>query len=122
MTQPVHDDKLMDHEYDGIQELDNSLPRWWLYGFYFTIGLSVAYGVHFHLGGSGPTMEQELLHEMAEAGYHIPPVANMVTVWHELLLGLGTGLVALFVYLIHLAIKTDQESLQQAPAPEVPSS
>ena len=25
---------LTDHNYDGIQELDNPLPRWWVYLFY----------------------------------------------------------------------------------------
>ncbi|MFT7693835.1 MAG: cytochrome c oxidase cbb3-type subunit 3, partial [Candidatus Latescibacterota bacterium] len=37
MSEHIDDKLLMAHEYDGIQELDNSLPRWWLYGFYFTI-------------------------------------------------------------------------------------
>ena len=36
-------DELLDHDADGIQEYDNSLPRWWLYGFYFTIIFSVGY-------------------------------------------------------------------------------
>jgi cytochrome c oxidase cbb3-type subunit 3 len=38
-----------DHVYDGIRELDNSLPPWWLYGFYFTIVFSVVYLIHFHV-------------------------------------------------------------------------
>lgn len=35
------------HEWDGIQELDNPMPRWWLYTFYacivFAIGYTIAY-------------------------------------------------------------------------------
>ncbi len=34
---------LLDHDYDGIKELDNVLPPWWLYGFFITIGISVFY-------------------------------------------------------------------------------
>ena len=35
--------ELRDHEWDGIRELDNPLPRWWLYIFYATIAASVVY-------------------------------------------------------------------------------
>ena len=42
-------DKLLDHDADGIQEYDNNLPRWWLYGFYFTIVLSVVYLFYYHV-------------------------------------------------------------------------
>jgi len=42
-------DELLDHDADGIREFDNDLPRWWLYGFYFTIVLSVAYVLNYHL-------------------------------------------------------------------------
>jgi cytochrome c oxidase cbb3-type subunit III len=42
-------DELMDHEADGIQEFDNDLPRWWLYGFYFTVIFSVIYLVNYHV-------------------------------------------------------------------------
>lgn len=34
---------LDDHDYDGIKELDNVLPPWWLAGFYITIAVSIFY-------------------------------------------------------------------------------
>jgi cytochrome c oxidase cbb3-type subunit 3 len=42
-------DKLLDHEADGIREFDNDLPRWWLYGFYFTIAFAAVYMVNYHV-------------------------------------------------------------------------
>ncbi|MDX5392756.1 MAG: cytochrome-c oxidase, cbb3-type subunit III [Caulobacteraceae bacterium] len=33
------------HEWDGIKELDNPLPRWWLYIFYASIAFSIVYWV-----------------------------------------------------------------------------
>jgi len=47
-------DKLLDHDADGIQEFDNNLPKWWLYGFYVTIALSVVYMFYYHVY-SGPS-------------------------------------------------------------------
>lgn len=44
---PHLDDNLLDHNYDGIQELDNPLPSWWVNLFYGTIGFSVFYMVLF---------------------------------------------------------------------------
>jgi cytochrome c oxidase cbb3-type subunit 3 len=44
-----HRDELLDHEADGIREFDNALPRWWLYGFYFTIVLGIVYMLNYHV-------------------------------------------------------------------------
>jgi cytochrome c oxidase cbb3-type subunit 3 len=62
--QKVHDDKATLHEYDGIQELDNSLPGWWLGLFYLCIAFAVVYFGYYVLGG-GPTLTQEYLAEKA---------------------------------------------------------
>lgn len=43
MAAPQNDSHLIEHNYDGIQEYDNPLPRWWVYLFYATIIFSVLY-------------------------------------------------------------------------------
>lgn len=40
---------ILDHNYDGIQELDNNLPPWWVYMFYGTILFAVIYLVRFEV-------------------------------------------------------------------------
>ena len=64
-------DHLLDHDYDGIQELDNSLPPWWKYGFYVTIVFSVFYILRYHVWKTGPDPEQEYKTEMAVAAKQI---------------------------------------------------
>lgn len=48
---PADQDSLMDHAYDGIQEYDNPLPRWWLAIFWLTIVFTPLYILYFHFGG-----------------------------------------------------------------------
>jgi cytochrome c oxidase cbb3-type subunit 3 len=67
-TVPIEDEKqlLMDHDYDGIKELDNNLPPWWVYLFYACIIFSVVYLVRYEIMGA-PDQETELKNEMAQA-------------------------------------------------------
>lgn len=60
-------DVMLDHDYDGIRELDNALPPWWKYGFYITIGVAFVYLVNFHVLGIGLNPTQEYNAEMEKA-------------------------------------------------------
>jgi cytochrome c oxidase cbb3-type subunit III len=53
------------HEYDGIRELDNKLPRWWVYLFYVTIIFAVVYLLGYHVTKWWPLQEDEYKSEMA---------------------------------------------------------
>ena len=55
---------LLDHNYDGIQELDNNLPRWWVWLFYITIIYSAVYLVYFHVTRTGDLQAAEYAKEM----------------------------------------------------------
>ncbi len=69
-------DSLLDHNYDGIQEYDNPMPKWWLYMFYGTIAFAFLYmGYYFtyentletysgnpdHLVWSGKKLELDII-------------------------------------------------------------
>lgn len=66
---PIEDEAsiLMDHEYDGIRELDNNLPPWWVWGFYLTIVFAVVYILNFHVFKIGLTQEDEYKVSMYKA-------------------------------------------------------
>ncbi len=59
-------DVMLDHNYDGIRELDNVLPPWWVYLFYGTIIFAGIYLVRFHIMGDY-NQDQEFQTEMNEA-------------------------------------------------------
>lgn len=57
----------LEHDYDGIKELDNDLPPWWVYLFYATIVFSVIYLGKYHLfGGDNQYQEFERAMEVAQ--------------------------------------------------------
>lgn len=60
------DEIILDHNYDGIRELDNSLPPWWLYGFYASMIFAFIYLVNYHLLG-GDTQKEEYVQEITQA-------------------------------------------------------
>ena len=60
-------DVMLDHDYDGIKELDNQLPPWWKWGFVFTIIWAVCYFSYFHVLHAAPLSAGEYANEMAEA-------------------------------------------------------
>lgn len=67
-TAPIESESelLLSHDYDGIKELDNNLPPWWVYLFYACILFSAVYLVRFEIMG-GDNQEMELQKELAQA-------------------------------------------------------
>ena len=59
LVDEVLGENLLDHDYDGIMELDNGLPPWWLYMFYGTIIFAVVYSIYFF--GMGKFDQQDEL-------------------------------------------------------------
>jgi cytochrome c oxidase cbb3-type subunit 3 len=60
------EDVMLDHDYDGIKELDNVLPPWWKAGFYITIVIAIFYYIMV-LGFSKYNQYDELKDELAAA-------------------------------------------------------
>ena len=58
---------LMAHAYDGIQELDNPTPPWFMFLFYSTILFAVVYGFIYHGIGDGNIMQNEYVAEIKDA-------------------------------------------------------
>jgi len=46
-TSPELDEHMEEHNYDGIQELDNPPPRWIMAIFYITIAFSIIYAAYY---------------------------------------------------------------------------
>jgi cytochrome c oxidase cbb3-type subunit 3 len=74
MNDKKDDPLLLDHEYDGIRELDNKLPRWWVWLFCGSILFAAAYLLFYHVFGAGNLMAAEYQKEM-KAGEAVKNVA-----------------------------------------------
>lgn len=66
---PVEEEVDIDlgHNYDGIRELDNRLPPWWLYGFYGCILFAGIYLWRYHVSHSAPSQKEEYDYAMRVA-------------------------------------------------------
>lgn len=53
------------HEYDGIQEADNQLPRWWLWSLYAAMAFSVGYWFYYEEFQAAPGPAQAYYAERA---------------------------------------------------------
>lgn len=62
-----HEILIDDHEYDGIKELDNVLPPWWLYGFYITIAISIFYIIQVFTNPDKYSQQREYEIEVEQA-------------------------------------------------------
>jgi cytochrome c oxidase cbb3-type subunit 3 len=71
-------DRLLEHDYDGIKEYDNPMPRWWLWIFYATIIFVpfyyIAPGMFGENGGNVAEYEAEVAAHRAAAP---PPPAAL---------------------------------------------
>ncbi len=56
---------LLEHDYDGIRELDNKLPSWWVWLFNLSIIFAVIYLIYYHVVRDGRIMAAEYASEMA---------------------------------------------------------
>jgi cytochrome c oxidase cbb3-type subunit 3 len=58
---------LITHDYDGIQELDNPIPAWFMYLFYGSIVFGIGYLLNYHVFKTAPLQYAEYKTEMAQA-------------------------------------------------------
>lgn len=64
---PYDEDKLMDHEYDGIREYDNPMPGWWKALFLGSVLFSFGYVFWYHISGHGLSVAEEYAADVAAA-------------------------------------------------------
>jgi cytochrome c oxidase cbb3-type subunit 3 len=66
---PMAEEKelLIAHDYDGIQELDNPIPGWFMYLFYASIIFAAGYLLNYHVFHLGQLQYEEYKTEMAQA-------------------------------------------------------
>ena len=63
MNDQPNEVQLLEHEADGIKELDNLLPRWWVWLFHITVAFSVVYMFYYHVAGAGDLQAAEYTKE-----------------------------------------------------------
>lgn len=60
-------DILLDHDFDGIRELDNKIPPWFSWLFYVTIAFAVIYLLDYHVFNASPLQDEEYQIQVKEA-------------------------------------------------------
>lgn len=71
-------DRILEHSYDGIQEYDNPMPRWWVIMFWVTIVFAIGYALNVRGTGVGTGAGRIADYESEMAAFrtaHPEPVA-----------------------------------------------
>jgi cytochrome c oxidase cbb3-type subunit 3 len=63
----AHGGEVLGHEYDGIREYDNPMPRWWVNVFWATFVFSIGYFIHYELAEKGASVEVAYAEDMRAA-------------------------------------------------------
>jgi len=58
---------ILEHEYDGIREYDNPLPRWWVWMWAGSFFFSIGYFFHYHVSHNGTSVSDDYVADLAEA-------------------------------------------------------
>jgi len=80
-------DRLLAHEYDGIEEYDNPLPGWWVWIFWATIVFSLGYWIYYQMG-PGPSVIAQYEADVQVAAARQPRPATAGAETDEAILGL----------------------------------
>ena len=87
LTQSVsiqqEDDIMLDHDFDGIRELDNKIPPWWNALFYGAIIFGIIYMIDYHVIGDGNVQENEYKQEMQAANLQLEMLTKSGTMITE---------------------------------------
>lgn len=81
---PIEEEKsiLFEHEFDGIRELDNKLPSWWVWMFYLSMGIAVVYLSYYHVLGIGDSSHERYAKQVergeAQRAEYLKSVASLV--------------------------------------------
>jgi cytochrome c oxidase cbb3-type subunit III len=59
--------QVLDHEYDGIKEYDNPLPRWWVLAFWASFWFSLGYFLYYHVFDKGESVAASYQRELVTA-------------------------------------------------------
>lgn len=83
-------DHIRPHTFDGIQEYDNQLPRWWIGTFVLTVIFSLGYWYHYELSGSGMNQAEAYSEAMqAHKHAHRPKPGSVTTATNDSLLAMA---------------------------------
>lgn len=73
---------VLDHDYDGIQELDHPLPSWWIATFVGTVVFGILYAIYY-LWAGGPTLAEEYAGDMKKINEAKAELAKQVDVFDK---------------------------------------